>query len=183
LDLAAEETMSYDLGMLLVRLVIGAVMFGHGAQKLFGWFGGHGLAGTGAFFESHLRLRPGKFWALLAGLSESGGGLLFALGLLNPLGSVGIIAAMLIAIILVHWPKFWAQDGGIEYMLVLIAASLAGALAGPGAWSLDAVLGISLPNPATLIVALMLAIGGVLVTLMSRSPAVTEAGSELQRAA
>jgi len=175
--------MSFDLGMLLLRLVVGAIMFGHGAQKLFGWFGGYGLAGTGGFFQNQLRLRPGKFWALLAGVSEAGGGLLFALGLLNPLGPVAITAAMLIAIMLVHWPRFWAQDSGIEYMLVLIAASLAGAITGPGAWSLDATLGISLPMPAALIATLGLAIVGVLATLWSRPPAVSEVGSELQRAA
>ncbi len=175
--------MSYDLGMLLLRLVIGALMFGHGAQKLFGWFGGYGLVGVGGFFENQFRLRPGKFWAFLAGLSEAGGGLLLALGLLNPLGSVSIIAAMLIAIILAHWPRFWAQDGGLEYLLVLIAASLTVAISGPGAWSLDAALGISLPMPETLIVTLVLAIGGVIAALATRAPAESEAGSELQRAA
>ena len=125
--------MTYDVGVLILRLVVGGVMFGHGAQKLFGWFGGDGLAGTSGFFGSQLRLRPAKFWALLAALSEAGGGLLLALGLLNPLGSLGIIAAMLVASILVHGPRFWVADGGIEYPLVLIAAALAVAIAGPGA--------------------------------------------------
>jgi putative oxidoreductase len=175
--------MSYDLGMLLLRLVIGALMFGHGAQKLFGWFGGFGLAGTSSFFESQLRLRPARFWTLLAGLSEAGGGLLLALGLLNPIGPVAVIVAMLVAITLVHWPKLWAADGGMEYMLVLIAASLTVALGGPGAWSLDTALGIPLPMPETLVVTLLLGIVGVLATLATRAPDASEAGSQLQRAA
>ena len=175
--------MSYELGMLVLRLVVGALMFGHGAQKLFGWFGGYGLAGVGGFFESQFRLRPGKFWAFLAGVSEAGGGLLLALGLLTPLGSIGIIAAMVMAIILAHSKRLWAQDGGSEYLLVLIAASLTVALAGPGAWSLDAALGIALPQPDTLIVGLGLALVGVLVALGTRAPAESESAAELQQAA
>lgn len=175
--------MSYELGMLVLRLFVGALMFGHGAQKLFGWFGGYGLAGVGGFFESQFRLRPGKFWAFLAGVSEAGGGLLLALGLLTPLGSIGIIAAMLMAIILAHWGKLWAQDGGSEYPLVLIAASLTVALAGPGAWSLDAIFDISLPMPMTIIAGLILAIAGVGASLVSRAPAEPEARRDLQQAA
>jgi putative oxidoreductase len=175
--------MSFDLGMLVLRLVIGALMFGHGAQKLFGWFGGYGLAGTSGFFESQLRLRPARLWTLLAGLSEAGGGLLLALGLLNPLGPVAIIAAMLVAGGLAHWPRFWAHEGGIEYPLVLIAASIAVAIAGPGAWSLDAALGLSMPMPESLIVGLVLAIGGALTTTATRAPIPSEAGADLPRAA
>src|SRR3712207_1389402 len=152
---------TYDVGVLILRLVVGGVMFGHGAQKLFGWFGGDGLAGTSGFFGSQLRLRPANVWALLAALSEAGGGLLLALGLLNPLGSLGIIAAMLVASILVHWPRFWDTDSGIEYPLVLIAAALAVAIAGPGAYSLDAALGIALPAPTSLLVGLALVVFGV----------------------
>src|SRR5215212_2169272 len=175
--------MSYELGMLVLRLVVGGLMFGHGAQKLFGWFGGYGLDGVGGFFESQLRLRPGKFWAFLAGVSEAGGGLLVALGLLTPLGSIGIIAAMVVAIILSHWGKLWAQEGGSEYPLVLIAASLTVALAGPGAWSLDAIFDISLPMPMTLIAGLILTVVGVTVALGSRASAEPEAQRDLQRAA
>ncbi|HEX3245195.1 MAG TPA: DoxX family protein [Chloroflexota bacterium] len=175
--------MSFELGMLVLRLVVGGLMFGHGAQKLFGWFGGYGLAGVGGFFESKLRLRPGKPWAFLAGVSEAGGGLLLALGLLTPLGSIGIIAAMVMAIILSHWGKLWAQDGGSEYPLVLIAASLAVALAGPGAWSLDAIFDISLPMPITLIAGLILALVGVAAGLASRASAEAEPQRDLQRAA
>src|SRR5215212_1389422 len=105
--------MSYDVAVLVLRLVVGGLMFGHGAQKLFGWFGGYGLTGTSGFFAGQLRLRPATFWTVLAGLSEAGGGLLLATGLLSPLGSLGIIAAMLMAIILAHWPRDWSTDNGI----------------------------------------------------------------------
>lgn len=175
--------MSFDLGILILRLIVGALMFGHGAQKLFGWFGGHGFAPTSGYFASQLRLRPARFWTLLAGLSEAGGGLLLALGLLNPVGPVAIIAAMLVAASLVHWPHFWAHEGGIEYPLLLITVSLAAALVGPGAWSLDAVLGLSLPMPETLLAGLVLAIGGALVTAGTRAPAPRKVPVDLPRAA
>jgi putative oxidoreductase len=166
--------MTYDVGVLILRLVVGGVLFAHGAQKLFGWFGGYGLAGTSAFFGSQLRLRPATFWTLLAGLSEAGGGLLLALGLLNPLGSLGIIAAMLMAIILAHWPRFWNTDNGIEYHLVLIAAVFAVAVGGSGAYSLDAALGIALPSPSTFLIGLVLVLVGAAVALATRTPAPQE---------
>ena len=162
--------MTYDVGVLVLRLVVGGVMFAHGAQKLFGWFGGYGLAGTSAFFGSQLRLRPATFWTLLAGLSEAGGGLLLALGLLDPLGSLGIIAAMLMAIILAHWGRFWNTENGVEYHLVLIAAALAVAIGGPGAYALDAALGVALPAPASLLVGLALVLVGIAVALATRAP-------------
>jgi putative oxidoreductase len=163
--------MSYDVGMLVLRLVVGGIMIGHGAQKLFGWFGGYGLAGTSGFFAAQLRLRPATFWTVVAGLTEAGSGLLLATGLLNPLGSLGIVAVMLMAVILAHWPRFWVTDNGIEYHLVLIAAAVAVALAGPGVYSLDAVLGIVLPAPAAFLGGLVLVLAGVVVALATRAPA------------
>ena len=178
-----EMSMSYDLGLLLLRLVVGGLLFGHGAQKLFVWFGGHGLAATSAFFGSQLRLRPAGFWTLLAGLTEAGGGLLFALGLLSPLGSLGIVAAMLVAIALVHSGRLWVIENGIEYDLVLIASALAVALAGPGAYSLDAAFGIALPEPATLLVGLVLVIVSVIVVLVTRAPVAPATARQETRAA
>jgi putative oxidoreductase len=168
---------------LILRLVIGVVMFGHGAQKLFGWFGGYGLAGTSGFFASQFRLRPARLWTLVAGLSEAGGGLLLLLGFFNPLGPIAIVASMIVAAALAHWPRFWAHEGGIEYPLVLIAASLAAALAGPGSWSLDAALGVSLAMPEALLVGLAMAVLGALVTLATREPTKANSTSELPRAA
>jgi putative oxidoreductase len=161
--------MIVDLGLLILRLALGAVLFGHGAQKLLGWFGGPGFAGTTGMFGSHLRLRPAPFWALVGSLTEVVGGLLLAAGLLAPFGSIAIVAAMLMALT-VHWPRFWATEGGIEYPLVLLVAALAVGLTGPGVYSLDSVLGIQFPEPFTLLVGLLLALVGVGIALGTRAP-------------
>jgi putative oxidoreductase len=119
-------------------------MAAHGGQKLFGWFGGYGIAGTGGFLES-LGFRPGKVHAGLAGTAEFLGGLLIALGLLTPVGAALVIAVMVVAIGSVHLPKgFFVSDGGFEYNLMIVASSAALAFAGPGAYSLDAVDGLNL---------------------------------------
>ncbi|HEY0279020.1 MAG TPA: DoxX family protein [Solirubrobacterales bacterium] len=132
-----------ELGLLALRVVVGALLLGHGAQKLFGWFGGPGLEGTAGFFES-LELRPGRSMALCAGLAEALAGVLFALGLLVPVASAFLIATMAVAIATVHRRHgLWATDGGYEYNLVLSAVALALAGVGAGRWSLDHVLGIA----------------------------------------
>lgn len=131
-----------DIALLVVRLVVGALFAGHGAQKLFGWFGGHGLAGTGAFFDS-LGIRPGRTMALVAGLSEVVGGGLLVLGLLQPLAALLIGGAMVVAIAKVHGKNgVWAQNGGFEYNLVLLVIVLALAALGPGSLSLAALVRI-----------------------------------------
>lgn len=148
-----------DLALLVLRLVTGGLLIGHGAQKLFGWFGGPGLSGTAGWLES-IGLRPGKPWAVLAGLAESGGGLLLALGLLNPLGPIGIMAAMTTAWRRAHAGKpIWVTSGGAELPLTNIAVALAVALAGPGLYSLDARLGIQVPSLLTAVAALAAAAG------------------------
>jgi putative oxidoreductase len=133
-----------NLGLLVLRLVVGLLFMGHGAQKLWGMFGGHGLAGTGGFFEG-LGLRPGRLHASLAGFAEFAGGLLLALGLLTPLAAAMLSAVMLMAISTVHASKgIWATEGGYEYNLVLLAAAFAVSATGAGRWSLDHVLGLHL---------------------------------------
>jgi len=92
------------LGITAFRVTLGAVFFAHGAQKLFGWFGGHGLEATGGAFES-MGLRPGKRNALIAGASEAGGGTLLALGLFTPLASAAVIGVMNEAVRAVHGDK------------------------------------------------------------------------------
>src|SRR5215210_7559944 len=93
-----------DLALLILRLTFGGLMAGHGSQKLFGWFGGHGLKGTTGWLES-MGFRPGKPWAILASLSEFGGGVLTALGALNPIGPLTTMGAMEMATAKVHWGK------------------------------------------------------------------------------
>ncbi|TQR43659.1 DoxX family protein [Paenibacillus popilliae] len=129
-----------DYGLLIIRLVIGLTMMGHGAQKLFGWFGGYGIKGTGGWFES-IGMRPGPFMALMAGLTELAGGLLFGLGFLTWLGAAFIIGTMLVAIVKVHGANgYWVTSNGIEYNVMLIAAAIGVALIGAGSLSLDALL-------------------------------------------
>jgi putative oxidoreductase len=129
----------------IVRLAQGSLMAGHGAQKLFGSFGGPGLEGTSGFMEM-LGMRPGRPWAYLAGLAEFGGGVLTALGLLNPLGPLGVIASMSMATRKAHWGKpIWVTEGGAELPLLNIAVSTALMIREPDRYSLDRILGIRLP--------------------------------------
>ena len=135
-----------NLAALLLRLVLGGLLTGHGAQKLFGSFSGPGLEGTSGFMEM-LGLKPGRPWAFLAGLSEFGGGVLTALGLLNPLGPLGIIGAMAMATAKAHSVKpIWVTEGGAELPVTNIAAATAVILNGPGKYSLDRALGLRLPG-------------------------------------
>jgi len=156
-----------DLGLLVLRTVLGLTLAAHGAQKLFGWFGGHGLAGTGAFFEQ-LGFRPGKAQAFLAGLMEAGGGLLLAAGLFTPLAAAVIVAVMLVAVIGVHAAKgFFAQNGGFEYPLVLAAAASALGFTGPGAFSVDSALGL-FPGPVWGVAALVAGLAMAAAPLVAR---------------
>ena len=141
-----KEHTKADLGLLALRLTTGSLLAGHGAQKLFGWFGGHGLRGTAGWLES-LGLRPGKPWALAAGASEFAGGVLTALGLLNPVGPAAAVGAMSMATAKGHRGKpIWVTSGGAELPLTNTAIALALAATGPGKYSLDRALGIKLPR-------------------------------------
>jgi putative oxidoreductase len=134
-----------DLALLLVRAWLGVTFLLHGGQKLFGWFGGGGIAGTARFLEG-VGIRPGRFWAVLVGLGEFCGGLMIGLGFLTPLGALAIIITMVVAISAVAGRHgFWIQNGGYEYHLLIIAVALAFILAGPGAYALDHVLGVRGP--------------------------------------
>jgi putative oxidoreductase len=135
-----------ELAPLIVRLAQGLLMAGHGAQKLFGSFGGPGLEGTSGFMEI-LGLKPGRPWAVMAGIAEFGGGVLTALGLLNPLGPLGVIAAMSMATTKAHWGKpIWATEGGAELPVLNIAIATALMIRQPDRYSLDRLLGIRLPS-------------------------------------
>lgn len=161
----------YDLGLLILRLTVGTLVAGHGSQKLFGWFKGPGLKRTHAFVEK-MGMRPGKLWGTLLAISESGGGLLTALGLLSPLGSLGIGAVMAVAIRRAHWNKpVWAAEGGAELPLTNLATVTALALTGPGRFSLDYVFGLRIPRWIT---GLMAASGITITTLILQRPDIAE---------
>lgn len=146
-------------------------MFAHGAQKLFGWYGGYGLKGTGGFFEG-LGMKPGTFFAFLAGAGEVGGGLLTLVGWLNPIGPALIISVMIVAILTVHISKgFWVTNGGYEYNLGMIGGSLALAAAGPGIYSVDALAPLAvLASPNALWIVIVVAVLGSFLTLALRRP-------------
>jgi len=134
--------MVMSVAMLVLRVVVGALFAGHGSQKLFGWFKGHGPVATGAFFES-VGLAPGVPLAVLAGAAELAGGLLLGVGLALPVACVLLAAVMTTAIATVHWKHgLWAADGGFEFPLVLAAVTFAITGVGPGSISLDDALGI-----------------------------------------
>lgn len=151
------------LGLTVFRAVIGATMFAHGAQKLFGWFGGHGLDATGQAFDT-MGMKPGKRNALVAGSSEAGGGLLLATGFLTPVGSAAIVGVMSQAIRAVHKEKgFFVTEGGYEYNLALVASALVLADVGPGPVSLDRALGTEKRGPLVALAALGAGLAGPLL--------------------
>lgn len=129
-----------NIGLFIIRLVIGLLFIGHGTQKLFGWFGGYGLKGTGGWFES-IGMKPGVTMAVIAGLAEFIGGILFTLGFLTPLAGILMAGTMLMAIVKVHAPNgLWATANGYEFNLTLLAVAIGVALIGPGQYALDAIL-------------------------------------------
>lgn len=130
-----------SLGLLAIRLVFGLTFAAHGAQKLFGWFGGYGIEGTGGYFES-IGVRPGKPMAAFAGAGEVAGGLLLALGLLVPVAAFLIVATMAVAIVKVTGKNgYWNTSEGFEYGLAVMAVAVGVALTGPGVYALDAFIG------------------------------------------
>ncbi|MCC5833496.1 MAG: DoxX family protein [Opitutales bacterium] len=128
---------SNSAAFLPIRIAVGAVMIGHGAQKLFGWWGGHGLQGTAGFFAENLGLEPGMLMAILAGGTEFFGGILLILGLLTRPAALLIAATMAVAIIKVHPDAFFLSNNGMEFALTLLLASVALVIGGAGALSVD----------------------------------------------
>jgi putative oxidoreductase len=130
-----------DAGLLILRIVVGALFVGHGTQKLFGWFGGGGPEGTGMFYAS-IGFRPEVPLAMVAGVSEAGGGTLLSLGLVTPLAAAVIIGVMISASVAAHWKNgLWNTKGGYELPLVYATAAATVAFAGPGRYSLDHAIG------------------------------------------
>lgn len=150
-----------DFGLLALRVVGGGLVTGHGAQKLFGWFEGPGMEGTTGFMQA-LGLEPSKPWAVMAGGSEFGGGLLTTLGLFHPIGPILKLAPMATAARHVHWDKpIWSTEGGAELPLTNMAIATALATSDPGRLSLDYLLGIEVPKAVSLMV-LAGVVGGVI---------------------
>lgn len=166
-----------SIGLLVIRLIFGLLMAGHGAQKLFGWFGGYGLAGTGGWFES-IGYKPGKLFAALSGLSEFSSGLLIAFGFLGPVGPALVLSVMIVAAITVHRTNgLFAGTNGIEIPLLYIAVADGLALTGFGRFSLDAVTHLNrlwTPNVVFVIVIIGI-VGGLANVLIRRPPPTTVA--------
>ena len=159
-----------DVGLLLLRLTVGGLLAGHGAQKLFGWFGGPGVRGTKGMMES-IGLRPGQQWGTLAGVAEFGGGLLTALGLGWPVGPIAAIGPMVMATGTVHWGKpIWVTNGGAELPVTNMAVAAGLALYGPGRFSLDRLFGLRIPGLVAVLILAATGIG-VMQGLSSREPA------------
>jgi putative oxidoreductase len=170
-QLKGQAVTAMDIGILMLRLAVGLTLAAHGAQKLFGWFGGPGLAGTGQHLAM-LGFHPGRRHALMAGLAEAGGGLLLALGLLTPGAAAMVFSVMFVAAVSVHVKQgFFNHQGGYEYTLVLGAAAVTVAFTGPGALSLDALLGLYASGAFWGLTALAVGLAGGVISLVQRRPA------------
>jgi len=166
-----------SLGLLVARLIVGLAMASHGAQKLFGMFGGHGLNGTGAFFDT-LGYRPGKLFALAASLGEIGGGLLTAVGLGGPLGPALMILVMIVATFTVHFKNgFFAANGGYELNAIYIATALTLAFSGFGVYSFDHAFGLEqFYTPALIWIVIAVGIIFAILSLIAKRPVAQESG-------
>ena len=161
-----------DLALLIIRVVLGVIFIAHGAQKLFGWYGGSGIAGTVGMMGKLGTAHP-VLLAWTAALSEFFGGLFVLLGLLTPLAAALIVSVMLTAIVNVHFKNgFFNSNRGYEFNLSLIALSLALILAGAGTFSIDSLLGIARPLNLlpiwAIVVIVLVPFGGVISTELSR---------------
>jgi len=156
-------------GLLVARLVFGVLMAAHGAQKLFGWFGGYGLAAVSGYFDT-LGFRPGRFFAALASVAEVASGLLVATGLFGPIGPALMLSVMIVAAVSAHWRNgVFATSNGIEVPLLYGAAGAALALTGPGLYSFDAALGLtSMWTPAADEFVLAIGLAGGILNLLAR---------------
>jgi putative oxidoreductase len=156
-----------DLALLVIRVVVGSTIAAHGTQKLFGWFGGKGLAGSGEIFSS-MGFEPGRRNALMAGLGETFGGLLMVIGLGTPGAAAAAASTMAGAAASSRDKGFWAVKGGYEYPLMLAVTAASISIAGPGGYSLDEVIGNVLNQPWMSAIALGAAGVAIGVVLLQR---------------
>ena len=164
--------MSMSVGLLILRVILGLTIAAHGAQKLFGWFGGPGVTKLAQGFAMQ-GFRPPLLWVGLVILGEFGGGVSIALGFLTPLGAAGVAGAMAMAIFKSHWKNgFWNSKRGLEFPLALLGMGLAIGLMGAGNYSLDALFGIALPEvPLFLVLTGAAVVVDIIGLLISRTPA------------
>jgi putative oxidoreductase len=167
------DLQALSIGVLFVRVVIGLLMAGHGAQKLVGWFGGYGLHKTGEYF-AQVGFRPGAAFAAAASVAEIVSGILVALGFLGPIGPALMISVMIVAAVTVHWGHGLFAPAGIEIPLLYASAAFGLALTGYGQYSLDAALGLGSLWPTTLtwIVLIVGILGGFANLALRRRPPV-----------
>lgn len=167
----AFETTAVSIGLLALRLVVGLSMAAHGSQKVFGWFGGYGLAGTGGFFEM-LGFKPGRTFAFMAGATEILSGLLIALGLFGPVGPALMLSVMIVAALTVHLKNgYFAQSNGVEVTVLFGVAAIALAFTGFGHFSIDALAGLdSVFTAGHAVIALGLGVAGAIGNLALRRP-------------
>jgi putative oxidoreductase len=163
------SSVALSMGLLIARIIFGLTLSAHGAQKLLGWFGGYGLDGTGQFF-AQIGFQPGRTFATIAASTEIVAGLLIALGFLGPIGPALMLSVMIVAAVSVHWRNgFFATGNGIELPFLYAAVAVVLALTGPGAYSLDALLGLrALWSPTLVAAALGIGILGGIGNLVAR---------------
>jgi len=139
-----------DVGLLVNRVVAGLLVAGHGAQKLLGWFDGPGLKKWTEVTDQKMGMRPASFWAPIGALGELGGGLLTALGFLNPLGPIAMGSMMIAASYKGHWGKpIWSSKGGAELAVSFLASAAVIGTQSPGRYSVDSLLGVRVPRWVT----------------------------------
>ena len=172
-------TTAETVGRTVLRVALGGVLFAHGAQKLFGWFGGGGPEGTAQFFAS-VNIKPAKQSAIAAGLGEAGGGAALALGLATPVGAAAAAGTMAVAASQHAGNGFFNSDGGVEFPTVLGIAASSFLIAGPGSVSLDRLLGHALDRPWMRIAAgaLIVPAAAYVIIRQRRERAITEATGE-----
>jgi putative oxidoreductase len=169
---------SSDLGLLILRLVVGLTMSAHGAQKAFGWWKGSGWAGWRAVMV-RMGFRPATMWGVIGIGAELIGGLFLALGFLTPLAAMALVGQSVVIIIKAHWSRgFWGRDGGFEFPLSLAAGVVAIVGTGAGALSLDAALGLAWPVEVRVALAALGVVGGLAGIAITRIfPAPIPAGT------